>query len=75
MSEPWTGPDGTGDVRVDRAVASLDALDGLPVAEHVQVFQRAHEALREALADAGAEDGASPTPSPTGSPTGPSPGA
>ena len=34
---------------VDGAVAGLDALDGLPVEEHVAVFEQTHERLRRAL--------------------------
>ena len=39
----------TGDPRVDEVLHSLDALDALPVTEHVAVFESAHAALREAL--------------------------
>ena len=41
----------TGDVRVDEAVARLDDLAGLPVAEHLAVFEYVHERLTEALGD------------------------
>jgi len=44
---------GTGNADVDAVVGSLAALDGLPVAEHVAVFERAHESLRRSLAGAG----------------------
>ena len=43
----------TGDRAVDAAVAPLERLDRLPVAEHVAVFEAAHSALREALNRAG----------------------
>jgi len=43
----------TGHEAVDAVVASLTALDDLPVADHVAVFERAHETLRRALTDAG----------------------
>jgi hypothetical protein len=43
----------TGDDAVDSVVASLSALEDRPVAEHVTVFEQAHESLRRALADAG----------------------
>jgi hypothetical protein len=69
VSEPVaesTGPDATGDERVDRVLASLDTLDGLPVTEHVAVFEQAHRALQEALADAGTEGAGTPTGTPTG---------
>ena len=45
--------EGTGDADVDAVVASLRGLDDLPVAEHVAVFEQAHESLRRALAGAG----------------------
>ena len=61
-AEPATHPEvrveveGTGNGDVDAVVASLAALDGLPVAEHVAVFEHAHESLRRTLAGAG-QDG------------------
>ncbi|HEX7661962.1 MAG TPA: hypothetical protein VF444_21055 [Pseudonocardiaceae bacterium] len=36
--------------RAERAVAALDELDHLPVAEHVARFDAAHAALADALA-------------------------
>jgi hypothetical protein len=42
--------DGTGDPRVDAALARLDALDELPVAEHVAQFDALHRTLQDALA-------------------------
>jgi hypothetical protein len=39
----------TGTSEVDAVLASLDGLDGRPVAEHVEVFEKAHERLRRAL--------------------------
>jgi len=44
---------GTGNADVDAVVGSLTALGGLPVAEHVAVFEQAHESLRRTLAGAG----------------------
>ena len=41
----------TGDARVDDAVARLDDLAGLPVAEHLAVFEYVHQRLTEALGD------------------------
>ena len=41
----------TGDARVDDAVARLDDLAALPVADHVAVFEYVHERLTEALGD------------------------
>jgi hypothetical protein len=48
---PGDGPDegSTGLSEVDAVLASLDGLDGRPVAEHVEVFEKAHERLRRAL--------------------------
>ena len=45
-------PDGNGHPDVDRVLGSLDGLDERPVAEHVAVFEAAHDTLRNALADA-----------------------
>ncbi|MEZ5191392.1 MAG: hypothetical protein R2734_01815 [Nocardioides sp.] len=50
-----TAPLRTGDPRVDQVLASVEPLDGLPVDEHVAVFERAHDGLRDAL-DARLED-------------------
>ena len=47
---PRTRPS-TGDARVDDAVARLDDLAALPVAEHVAVFEYVHERLTAALGD------------------------
>jgi hypothetical protein len=41
----------TGDPRVDEAVARLDDLGRLPLAEHLAVFEYVHERLTEALGD------------------------
>ncbi len=41
----------TGDARVDDAVARLDDLAGLPIAEHLAVYEYVHERLTEALGD------------------------
>ena len=53
-----SGPDpsdeqSTGHPDVDAVIASLENLDGRPVAEHVAVFESAHDRLRSALAEAG----------------------
>jgi hypothetical protein len=45
--------EGTGLADVDGVLASLSALDELPVADHVAVFEQAHESLRRTLAGAG----------------------
>lgn len=39
----------TGDDVVDRVLADVAAVANAPVADHVQVFERAHEQLRRAL--------------------------
>jgi len=44
----------TGDPRVDRVLAAVDAAGERPLAEHVAVFEQAHDQLRRAL-DAPAE--------------------
>jgi hypothetical protein len=41
----------TGDFRVDSALSRLEELAGVPVAEHVAVFDDVHAQLRAALAD------------------------
>ncbi len=41
--------DATGDSRVDRAVQRLDGLGDVPVAEHVEVFERVHSDLQDTL--------------------------
>ena len=46
----------TGHPQVDGVLASLDSLAGLPVEQHVEVFEAAHVALRNALS--GAQQGA-----------------
>jgi hypothetical protein len=51
---------GTGDARVDEAVARLGDLAGLPVAEHPAVFEYVHERLTEALGDLDVRDPAGP---------------
>ena len=46
-------PQPTGHPAVDEVLASLTGLEHRPVAEHVAVFETAHDRLRAALADAG----------------------
>jgi hypothetical protein len=46
---PADGPQSTGVAEVDAVLASLDGLADRPVAEHVAVFEQAHERLRRAL--------------------------
>ena len=48
-----TAAERTGNPAVDRVLDSLDGLADTPVAEHVAVFEAAHDQLRGALANAG----------------------
>jgi hypothetical protein len=54
-----TAPEPTGHDTVDDVTASLAALDGLPVDDHVAVFESAHDRLRAVLASGG--ESAAPT--------------
>ncbi len=50
MTEPPGGPaPDTGDPEIDAAVAGLDQLEGLPVADHHDVLAGAHDRLQRAL--------------------------
>ena len=53
--------EGTGNAEVDAALESLRGLDDVPVAEHVVVFEQAHETLRRTLAGAGQGNTQNPT--------------
>ena len=53
VADPSESVGSTGHPEVDAVLASLADLDGRPVAEHVSVFEDAHDRLRTALADAG----------------------
>jgi hypothetical protein len=44
----------TGNPDVDAVLASLEQLDDAAVADHVAIFEAAHEGLQAALSDAGA---------------------
>jgi hypothetical protein len=61
---PHSGADtgATGHAVVDQVLDSLTALSDRPVAEHVSVFEAAHDRLRDALADVPAEPGDSSSP-------------
>jgi len=48
-AEQPEGPAQTGVASVEEVLASVEALAGRPLEEHVQVFERAHEQLRRAL--------------------------
>ena len=47
--DPGAGDGATGVSEVDAVLASLDGLAEQPVADHVAVFEQAHERLRRAL--------------------------
>lgn len=47
-------PEPAGHPAVDEVIASLGALDGLLVDQHVAVFESAHDRLRAVLASGGA---------------------
>lgn len=47
-------PEATGHPVVDEVTAFLAELDGLPVDQHVAVFESAHDRLRAVLASGGA---------------------
>lgn len=46
-------PAGTGDRRVDEAIAGLDALGELPLEEHPAALEAVHDRLREILGELG----------------------
>jgi hypothetical protein len=45
------GLDGTGDARVDEAVAQLGQLDDAPLGEHPVILGQVHDRLREVLGE------------------------
>ena len=45
------GLDGTGDARVDEAVAQLGQLDDAPLEEHPAILGQVHDRLREVLGE------------------------
>jgi hypothetical protein len=51
--EAAAGVEPSGHPAVDAVLASIEGLEERPVAEHVAVFEDAHDALRRALNDAG----------------------
>ena len=59
-TESDLGAPTTGVPAVDQVIADVDHLDEVPLDEHLEVFERAHESLRAALDDpAGDDPGAS----------------
>jgi hypothetical protein len=48
---PRPEPPPTDEPAVDAAIKRLHALDELPVAEHVGIFDEAHRELQDSLAD------------------------
>jgi hypothetical protein len=65
----WQRP-GTGEPRVDAALAKLDELEGLPVTEHSAVFEDVHRRLRDVLGelDTGLQREAGQAPGASGRP-------
>lgn len=57
-------PEGTGDSRVDEAIAGLAALDGLPLDDRPAALEAVHDRLREILGELGTPEapGAPGTP-------------
>jgi hypothetical protein len=55
-------PGATGHPLVDEVLQSLQTLDDRPAAEHVVVFEAAHDRLRAALTGSGDEPAAVPDP-------------
>ena len=51
LPQTRSNPPQTDEPSVDAAIERLGALDELPVAEHVGVFDEAHRQLQDALAD------------------------
>jgi hypothetical protein len=50
------GLNGTGDSRVDEAVAQLGRLDDAPLGEHLAILGQVHDRLREVLGELSPED-------------------
>jgi len=48
-AEEYSTRQTTGVAAVDRVLADVDGLDALPLEEHLEAFERAHEDLRAAL--------------------------
>ena len=48
-------PEGTGDSRVDEAIAGLAALDDLPLDDRPAALEAVHDRLREILGELGAQ--------------------
>jgi hypothetical protein len=48
-AEVYSARQTTGVPAVDRVLADVDGLDALPLEEHLEAFERAHEDLRAAL--------------------------
>lgn len=51
LIEPELAPLETGEYAVDAALSRLEELRGVPVAEHVAIFDGVHQSLQAALAD------------------------
>ena len=55
-----TGITGTGDARVDEAVARLGELEGAPLDEHPVILGEIHDRLREVLGELGPDAPSTP---------------
>lgn len=65
---------GTGDARVDEAIAPLGELADVPLEDHPAIFERMYDRLREVLGElnpAPADRGASAGPASSAGPAGP----
>jgi hypothetical protein len=58
------GLDGTGDTRVDEAVAQLGQLDDAPLEEHPAILGQVHDRLREVLGELSPGDSQRPSGTP-----------
>lgn len=58
------GLDGTGDARVDEAVAQLGQLDDAPLEEHPAILGQVHDRLREVLGELSPGDNQRPAGTP-----------
>ena len=57
FARPETDRGGDADLEVERVLESLRTLDATPVAEHVVVFEQAHDSLRRVLSGESASRG------------------
>jgi hypothetical protein len=55
-AETRAEPTRTGMPRVDAVLADIEGLDDVPLEQHTEAFERAHESLRAALDETPAQD-------------------